>query len=92
MSSGELGTFTRSRMWGFKRIATRYVDPILRPIVPKLPSFGVVTHRAEALALYLAELSSVKALRAAYSRGDLAAAAMRADVRALLADGERNEA
>jgi deazaflavin-dependent oxidoreductase (nitroreductase family) len=32
-------------MWRFKRLATRYVDPILRPIVGKLPTFGVVTHR-----------------------------------------------
>jgi deazaflavin-dependent oxidoreductase (nitroreductase family) len=45
MSSSEPRTFTRSRMWAFKRVATRYVDPILLPIVAKLPSFGIVTHR-----------------------------------------------
>jgi deazaflavin-dependent oxidoreductase (nitroreductase family) len=32
-------------MWAFKRVATRDVDPILLPIVAKLPSFGIVTHR-----------------------------------------------
>jgi deazaflavin-dependent oxidoreductase (nitroreductase family) len=45
MSSSEPRTFTRSRMWAFKRVATRYVDPLLLPIVTKLPSFGIVTHR-----------------------------------------------
>src|SRR2546425_11837999 len=45
MSSSEPRRFTRSRMWAFKRVATRYVDPILLPIVAKLPSFGIVTHR-----------------------------------------------
>ena len=45
MSSSEPRTFTRSRMWAFKGVATRYVDPILLPIVTKLPSFGIVTHR-----------------------------------------------
>ena len=45
MSRSEPRTFTRSRMWAFKRVATRYVDPILLPIVTKLPTFGIVTHR-----------------------------------------------
>jgi deazaflavin-dependent oxidoreductase (nitroreductase family) len=45
MTSSEPQMFTRSRMWAFKRVATRYVDPILLPIVAKLPSFGIVTHR-----------------------------------------------
>jgi deazaflavin-dependent oxidoreductase (nitroreductase family) len=43
--SSEHGTFTRTRMWAFKGVATRYLDPILRPIATKLPTFGVVTHR-----------------------------------------------
>ena len=45
MSISDHGTFTRTRMWAFKRIATQYVDPILRPIVTKVPPLGVVTHR-----------------------------------------------
>jgi deazaflavin-dependent oxidoreductase (nitroreductase family) len=45
MSGGEQVTFTRTRMWGFKRIATRYLDPVLLPAVRKLPGFGVVIHR-----------------------------------------------
>jgi deazaflavin-dependent oxidoreductase (nitroreductase family) len=32
-------------MWALKGVATRYVDPALRPIVTKLPNFGLVTHR-----------------------------------------------
>lgn len=48
---------------------------------------GVVAHMAEALVRHLAKLSSPEALRAAYHRGDLASAAMRADVRALLDGG-----
>ena len=45
VDSSEHGTFTRTRMWPFKGVATRYLDPIVRPIATKLPSFGVVTHR-----------------------------------------------
>jgi len=45
VSSTQHGAFTRTRVWGFKHVATRYVDPILRPVVTKLPSFGVVIHR-----------------------------------------------
>jgi deazaflavin-dependent oxidoreductase (nitroreductase family) len=32
-------------MWRFRHIATRYLDPILRPVVRKLPGFGIVTHK-----------------------------------------------
>jgi deazaflavin-dependent oxidoreductase (nitroreductase family) len=34
----------RTRAWRFRHIATRYVDPILRPLAGRLPGFGVVTH------------------------------------------------
>jgi deazaflavin-dependent oxidoreductase (nitroreductase family) len=34
----------RTRAWRFRHIATRYVDPILRPMAGRLPLFGVVTH------------------------------------------------
>jgi deazaflavin-dependent oxidoreductase (nitroreductase family) len=36
---------TRTRMWRFRRIATRYVNPITRRFAEKLPAFGVLTHR-----------------------------------------------
>jgi len=32
-------------MWRFRHAATRYVDPILRPVAGRLPAFGLVTHR-----------------------------------------------
>jgi deazaflavin-dependent oxidoreductase (nitroreductase family) len=32
-------------MWRFRRVATRYVNPVTRPVARKLPSFGVLTHR-----------------------------------------------
>jgi deazaflavin-dependent oxidoreductase (nitroreductase family) len=32
-------------MWPLKGVATHYLDPILRPIATRLPSFGVVIHR-----------------------------------------------
>jgi deazaflavin-dependent oxidoreductase (nitroreductase family) len=35
----------RTRAWRFRHIATRYVDPVLRPIAAKAPFFGVITHR-----------------------------------------------
>jgi deazaflavin-dependent oxidoreductase (nitroreductase family) len=35
----------RTRAWRFRRIATRYVDPVLRPLASRLPAFGVVIHR-----------------------------------------------
>jgi len=34
----------RTRMWRFRRFATRYVNPIARTVAPKLPTFGVLTH------------------------------------------------
>jgi deazaflavin-dependent oxidoreductase (nitroreductase family) len=35
----------RTRAWRLRRIATRYVDPVLRPLARRLPAFGVVVHR-----------------------------------------------
>jgi deazaflavin-dependent oxidoreductase (nitroreductase family) len=31
-------------MWRFRHVATRYLDPVLGPIVRRLPTFGIVTH------------------------------------------------
>jgi hypothetical protein len=33
----------RTRVWRLRRIATRYVDPVLRPVAGRLPGFGLVT-------------------------------------------------
>lgn len=35
----------RTRAWRFHRIATRYLDPVLRPVAPWIPTFAVMTHR-----------------------------------------------
>ena len=35
----------RTRAWGFRHIATRYLDPVLRPLAAKAPFFGVISHR-----------------------------------------------
>jgi deazaflavin-dependent oxidoreductase (nitroreductase family) len=31
-------------MWRFRRVATRYVNPVMGHLVRRLPGFGVVTH------------------------------------------------
>src|SRR4029453_10838676 len=35
----------RTRMWRFRRVASRYINPVTRPVAGKLPSFGILTHR-----------------------------------------------
>lgn len=35
----------RTRVWRFRHVATRYVDPLMRPLARRLPSFGLLTHR-----------------------------------------------
>jgi deazaflavin-dependent oxidoreductase (nitroreductase family) len=35
----------RTRMWRFRRVATRYVNPITRRFAERHPAFGVLTHR-----------------------------------------------
>lgn len=32
-------------MWRVRRVATHYLDPVLRPIAAWLPGFGIITHR-----------------------------------------------
>jgi deazaflavin-dependent oxidoreductase (nitroreductase family) len=34
----------RTRMWRFRHFATRYINPITRPVAGKLPTFGILTH------------------------------------------------
>jgi len=35
----------RTRMWRFRRLAMRFVNPAMRRVAGKLPTFGVLTHR-----------------------------------------------
>jgi deazaflavin-dependent oxidoreductase (nitroreductase family) len=39
------GTFGRTRVWRFRRLVNRYVNPVTRPVARKLPAFAVLTHR-----------------------------------------------
>jgi deazaflavin-dependent oxidoreductase (nitroreductase family) len=32
-------------MWPLRRVATRFVDPMVRPLAGRLPAFGIVQHR-----------------------------------------------
>ena len=38
----------RTRAWRFRRIATQYLDPVLRPLAAWVPTFAVMTHRGRA--------------------------------------------
>src|SRR5262249_5887957 len=38
-------TARRTRMWRFRHIAARYVNPVARRVAGKLPGFGVLTYR-----------------------------------------------
>ena len=35
----------RTSAWRFSHIATRYLDPVLRPLAARLPTFAVMMHR-----------------------------------------------
>ena len=39
------GTYGRTRMWRFRRVVNRFVNPVTRPVAKRLPSFAVLTHR-----------------------------------------------
>jgi deazaflavin-dependent oxidoreductase (nitroreductase family) len=41
----EKGGGGRTRMWRFRRVAQRYVNPVVRPIARRLPTFGILTYR-----------------------------------------------
>ncbi len=34
----------RTRLWGFRHVATRYMNPLTRPFAGWLPGFGILTH------------------------------------------------
>jgi deazaflavin-dependent oxidoreductase (nitroreductase family) len=35
----------RSRLWRFRRVATRYLNPFIRPFAGWMPGFGILAHR-----------------------------------------------
>ncbi len=45
MSQDANGKYGRTRVWRFRRLVNRYVNPITRPVAKKLPAFAVLTHR-----------------------------------------------
>ena len=44
MSRDANGTYGRTRVWRFRRLVNRYVNPIARPVAKKLPAFAILTH------------------------------------------------
>lgn len=45
VSGNDNGTHGRTRMWRFRQVVNRYINPITRPVAKKLPSFAILTHR-----------------------------------------------
>jgi deazaflavin-dependent oxidoreductase (nitroreductase family) len=41
----EDSTRGRTRMWRFRHVVNRYINPITRPVAKKLPTFAILTHR-----------------------------------------------
>jgi deazaflavin-dependent oxidoreductase (nitroreductase family) len=39
------GANGRTRMWRFRRVVNRYVNPVTRPVAKRLPTFAILTHR-----------------------------------------------
>jgi deazaflavin-dependent oxidoreductase (nitroreductase family) len=39
------GAYGRTRVWRFRHIVHRFVNPITRPVAKRLPAFAVLTHR-----------------------------------------------
>src|SRR5262245_52758160 len=35
----------RTRMWRFRSVVKRFVNPVTRPAARRLPTFGILTHR-----------------------------------------------
>src|SRR5690349_16069286 len=45
MSRSDDAMLGRTRMWHFRHLVNRYVNPVTRPAARRLPSFAVLTHR-----------------------------------------------
>jgi deazaflavin-dependent oxidoreductase (nitroreductase family) len=45
VSGNDNGAHRRTRMWRFRRVVNRYINPITRPVAKKLRSFAILAHR-----------------------------------------------
>jgi deazaflavin-dependent oxidoreductase (nitroreductase family) len=45
VSRNDDGTLGRTRMWRFRHVVHRYINPITRPVAKKLPTFAILMHR-----------------------------------------------
>jgi hypothetical protein len=45
VSKDDNGPHGRTRMWRFRHVVNRYINPITPPVAKKLPSFAILTHR-----------------------------------------------
>ena len=45
MTESEARPPERSRLWAFRRVATRYLNPITRTFAGWMPGFGILIHR-----------------------------------------------
>jgi deazaflavin-dependent oxidoreductase (nitroreductase family) len=45
VSGDDNGALVRTRMWRFRHVVRRYINPITRPVAKKLPGFAILTHR-----------------------------------------------
>jgi deazaflavin-dependent oxidoreductase (nitroreductase family) len=44
LNPGETETLGRTRLWRFRRVVGRYINPVTRPVASRLPSFALLTH------------------------------------------------
>ena len=44
MDRADTGTAGRTRVWGFRRVANRYLNPLVLRLAGRLPAFGILTH------------------------------------------------
>jgi deazaflavin-dependent oxidoreductase (nitroreductase family) len=45
LSGSDTETCGRTRMWRFRHVAKRYVNPVTRPLARRLPAFGLLTYQ-----------------------------------------------
>lgn len=45
MSRSDTATGSRTRVWWFRHVANRYLNPVLRHVAPRLPAFGILMYR-----------------------------------------------
>lgn len=45
MRSSDNVTHGRTRMWRFRQVVNRYVNPFTRPVAKRLPGFAILSHR-----------------------------------------------